>query len=156
MGIEAVIAETFIWSAPELIVNVAGSVRLYDFPTFPVIVNRAGEKTVPKGMMPPEEDLAPEVLIVTVPEYPDPPAIFPKSKSCVLVTDVGAAKSAGGVQSSKVTRIATLMTGQNRFFLDAGLSIELPKMLQIGAGYEASKGSGIVRLPLLETVVQDD
>ena len=67
-GIEDVTAETVIWFVPEVMVNCAGSVSVYDFPALPVMVNCAGENKVPKGMMLPEETLAPDVSIVTVPE----------------------------------------------------------------------------------------
>jgi hypothetical protein len=67
-GIEEEIAETIIWLAPELMVNSVGRVRVYDFPPFPVMVNCAGEKTVPTRMTLPEKDLTPEVSIVIVPE----------------------------------------------------------------------------------------
>ena len=49
IGIDDVTAETFIWSAPELMVNCAG------------------ENKVPRGMMLPDETLVPDVLIVMVP-----------------------------------------------------------------------------------------
>lgn len=66
---------------PELMVSSAGKVRVYPFPAFPVIANRAGENAAPRGIMLPVKDLPPVVSRVTVPDKPPPPTMLPKSRS---------------------------------------------------------------------------
>jgi len=97
-----------MWFSREIIVREAGSVRVYDPRGEPYIVNLAVEKMLPKGLTPPVAYLAPDGLIVIVPESPAPPINFPKSRVCVWVKE--RAKMVGDIHRIIVKGIMTFKT----------------------------------------------